>query len=233
MILGIKDTNTILKRHLLIGVPTTAIIFLIWFTRPDLIADHRLWRAVGDVSFIQLFLTLVIGPAAKLDSKFMRFLSWRRELGIWFAITATIHGVLIFNSMAIQWNILIFLGYVFIPQENKWLLIRSGLGIANILGLLALFWALILAATATDRAVRFLGITSWKFLHMGAHILFYLTSLHVISYMFFVYAGSPTPNPVDANNWFRYPSLIMILIVLLLQILAFLKTVDRQKNKRW
>lgn len=232
MLLGIKDKRTIYIRHSLVGFISVILTFLIWLTRDGFVENHRLWRAVGDTSFILLFLTLVIGPVAKIWQSAMKMLSWRRELGIWFALTAAIHGFLILNG-GMQWNIYILLGYVFVKEQNKWIMLRSSLGIANILGLIALFWSLVLAVTASDKAVNYLGITSWKWLHNLANVVFYTASLHVLSFMFFVYSSSNKPDPFDANNWFRFFSLFMIIALLILQTVAFLKTVKRQKNKNW
>jgi len=46
------------------------------------------------------------------------------------------------------------------------------------LGDVALVWVLILMATSSDRAVSYPGISSWKWLHQGAYLIFYLSALH-------------------------------------------------------
>lgn len=58
----------------------------------------RLWRAIGDTGYSLLFLTLIIGPLSKLLTRSNFLVSWRREIGIWFAIMAITHGILIVNE---------------------------------------------------------------------------------------------------------------------------------------
>lgn len=231
MLLGIKSKKTILKRHIIVGFLAALFTYIFWSSRPEWSPDMRLWRAVGDSSFILLFLTLIVGPLSRLRKSGLRFLTLRRELGIWFAITALIHGILILNGW-MMWNTLRFFGYEFIPEAQRWIRLESGFGMANSMGLIALFLALILAATSSDKAVSFLGIASWKWLHALAYVIFYLVGFHILYFMFMHYTVS-FHRPVPPPNWFRFPSLILILTVLLLQTAAFAKTVMQQKRKNW
>lgn len=213
------------------GLLVALIAYLFWMSRPEWTPDMRLWRAVGDSSFILLFLTLLVGPLSRLWKRGLRVLNWRRELGIWFAITAFIHGILILNGW-MMWNVLRFFGYEFIPQADRWVRLESGFGMANSMGLIALILAVILAATSSDKAVRFLGISSWKWLHHLAYIIFYLVGLHILYFMFMHYTLS-FHRPVPPPNWFSLPSLILIVTVFVTQSAAFIKTVLQQKNKNW
>lgn len=231
MLLGIKSKRTILKRHIIVGLVAAVFTYIFWLGRPEWSPDMRLWRAVGDSAFILLFLTLIVGPLSRLWKPGLRVLTWRRELGIWFAVTALIHAILILNGW-MMWNTLRFFGYEFIPQAERFVRLESGFGLANSMGLIALFLALILAATSSDKAVSYLGIASWKWLHYTAYIIFYLVGLHVLYFMFIHFTVS-FHRPVPPPNWFRFPSLILILTVLLLQTAAFVKTVMQQKRKNW
>lgn len=78
----------------------------------------RLWKAVGDASYVLLLLALLIGPITRLLPKVRRFSKWRRPLGIWFALTATVHGLLVLNGWA-RWSLRRFLGYEFVPAWEE------------------------------------------------------------------------------------------------------------------
>lgn len=231
MLLGIKSKKVLLARHALVGSLAVISVYLFWLSRPELAAEMRLWRAFGDAGFTFLFVVLAIGPVAKLWGPALRVVPWRRETGIWFAMLVIIHGILVLNNW-VQWSVMKFFGYEFLPELSRWARLEPGFGLANLLGLIALFWVVVLVATSSDRAVNFLGVSSWKWLHHGAYIIFYLVAAHVAYFMFIHYTAS-FHRPVAAPNWFRYPFLAMALAVFILQAGAFVKTVVQQKTKGW
>lgn len=202
MLLGIKSKKILFLRHLLIGSLAVALVYFFWLSRPNLSNDVRLWRALGDSTFSFLFIVLAIGPLAKLWVPAQRLVSWRRECGIWFALLALSHFIRVVN----------------------YALAEPGIALPRLMGLIALAWALVLAATSSDRAVNFLTISSWKWLHHGAYIIFYLAALHASYFLFMRYPD---------ENWFRYPFLTMVLTVLILQASAFIKTIIQQRGKDW
>lgn len=110
-------------------------------------------------------------PLARLWPPAVRALPWRRELGIWFVVTAIVHAVLILDRWVV-WDMGRRLGSEFIPQLGRIARLGPGFGLANLLGLLAVAWALILGAASWDRAVALLGPGAWKWLHHGAHVSF-------------------------------------------------------------
>jgi sulfoxide reductase heme-binding subunit YedZ len=229
MLLGIKSSKQLLLRHLVVALLSGTLIFAFFLSRPEWSAGHRLWKATGDAAFILLFLVLMIGPLAKLYKPFVRFVSWRRELGIWFAVVSLIHAYVVIDGW-MNWDLMRLLGWQYVPQLGRELMVNPGLGLANLMGLVALFWAVVLAATSADRAVSYLGISSWKWLHYFTYVIFYLVALHSIYFMFIQYSASPTqPNPPDPN-WFRFPLLIMSLLVPAAQITAFIKTVWKNRQ---
>lgn len=185
-------------RHTFIGFLAIFVVYLFWLSRPELSSDARLWRALGDAGFSFLFITLAIGHLAKLWKSALRLVSWRREFGIWFALLAIAHFI----------------------RVSDYALSEPGLELPRLLGLVALFWALALAATSSDRAVNFLGVSSWKRLHQMAYVIFYLVAAHAAYFLFWRYAEA---------NWFQYLFLGMALTVPILQISAFIKEVIRQK----
>ena len=69
--------------------------------------------------------------------------------------------MLIANGWA-RWSLRRFLGYEFIPELGREARIEPGFGLANLVGSVALLLALVLAATSSDRALRWLGRPAWS-----------------------------------------------------------------------
>ncbi|NNC81368.1 MAG: hypothetical protein HKN94_14590 [Acidimicrobiales bacterium] len=179
----------------------------------------RLWKAVGDAAFVLLVSALAVGPIARLVRSARGLLRWRRQLGIWFALTATLHTVLILNGWA-RWSLRRFLGYEFVPQLGREARLEPGFGLANLIGSVALILALVLAATSSDWAMRRLGRPSWVWLHRLAHTVLVLSLLHG-SYFLFIHFTESFHKAVPSDlDWFRIPFLITGLAVVGLHILA-------------
>ena len=131
-----------------------------------------------------------------------------------------------------------FLGYQYVADFDVYLRVESGFGVANLIGFVALLFALALAVTSSDRAVNFLGVSSWKWLHGFAYVVFYLAAIHVIYFSFIHYTpslirvvqGAPTNYPI---NPLKYYYLTLILSVFAVQIWAFVKTVQKYKKTQW
>ena len=212
-----------LGRHLITALTAASLVFGFWLSRPRWVPEMRLWKAVGDASLILLVVSMLAGPLARIWRRATPLLAWRREAGIWFALLATLHAVLILNGW-VRWSVRRFLGYEFIPQLGRNVRLESGFGLANILGLLALVWAVALAATSSDWALRRLGRPSWKWLHNGAYVVFYLVFAHAGYFLFqhFTFSFHKAAPPPD---WFRLPFLGAALAVVVLQMAAFAKTV--------
>lgn len=234
MLLGIKSKKTIFLRHALLAIFSGLLVFVFWNIHSAWSPDMRLWKAFGGATFTLLWFTLFIGPASRLWRPLAKIITWRRETGIWFALLALVHGFLVWNGWA-RWNIWQFLGYQYVAELDTYLRFEPGFGLANLMGFLALIFALLLAATSSDRAVSFLGISSWKWLHTFAYVIFYLAALHVVYYSFIHYTpsphrllmGQPANYPV---NPLRFYYLTAILSVFFSQIGAFIKTVYQQRR---
>ena len=219
-----------LGRHMTAAAAAAVLLLGFWLSRPQWDPDMRMWKAVGDASLVLLVVSMVAGPLARLWRRATPLLTWRREAGIWFAVLACVHTVLILNGW-VRWSVMRFLGYEFIPQLERDVRMESGFGLANILGLVALLWALALAATSSDRALRRLGPASWKWLHNGAYVVFYLVAAHAGYFLFlhFTFSFHKTAPPPD---WFRLPFAAAVVLVLILQVAAFRKTLRRGPNRR-
>lgn len=237
MLLGIKSTKVALLRHLAMAIIGGLLIYLVWSLNSTWSPDMRLWKSFGGASFFLLWFAVFIGPAAKLLPVLNRVLSYRREAGVWFFLIAFVHGYLILDGW-VRWGVWEFFGYQYFAEVDTYLRVESGFGLANLLGLVALTFALTLAATSFDRAVNFLGVSSWKWLHGFAYVVFYLGAIHVVYFAFIHYTpsltramqGLPSNYP---DNPLKYYYLFMLLSVLVVQIFGFIQTVRRNRNTSW
>ena len=217
-------------RHLVAAALSLALLLAFWWSRPEWSPEMRLWRAVGDTSAVLLFLTLALGPLAKFSSGAGKALPWRRQLGVWAALTGILHGFLIIDGWA-RWSLRRFLGYEFVPQLEREVRLEPGFGLANLMGVVALVWMALLLATSSDRAVRLLGPLAWKWLQGGSYVVFYLVALHAAYFLFLHYTASFHRMPPEPN-WFRFPLLTLAVAVFLLQWAAFARTVRRRRTQR-
>lgn len=212
-------------RHVFVACAALVIGSLFWWARPDWDAEMRLWKAVGDTAYVLLLATMAVGPLARLARPARSWLRWRRQLGIWFALTATLHAVLVLNGWA-RWGLRRFLGYEFVPQLGREVRLEPGFGLANLVGAAALVLGLILAATSSDRALRALGRPAWTWLHRLAQTVLILSVLHGAYFLFIHYTESfhKVPPPLD---WFRMPFLLAGLAVIALEVVAFGQAASR------
>ena len=203
----IIDTTNKLSYHFATGLISFASIFLF------LVLGIEVSRAVAATAFFLLFLVMVIGPIMRLWRHLARMLlwelpwGWRGELGIWFVLLSIVHGFLVM-------------------QVKNWQL--PAINIGSLLGLIALFWAMVLAATSFSKVIKFIGVDQWRWLHtVGTYVIFYLLATHIIRYTF------GHPRGYTGPNWLPWLYLIMIVTVIVLQFTAFVKSVIYyQKSKK-
>lgn len=210
-------------RHVVVAATATGLVAIFWAARSNWVAEMRLWKAMGDAAYVLLLAALTLGPLAKLVPSTRPWLRWRRQIGIWFALTATVHGVLIINGWA-RWSLRRFLGYEFVPQLGREARLEPGFGLANLLGVTALILALILAATSSDAAMRLLGRPAWTWLHRLSETILVLSLLHGSYFLFIHFTESFHKEPLANLDWFRLPFLVAGLSVLTLQAVTFTLT---------
>lgn len=200
---------------------------------PDWGMDHPFWRAWAHGAFVLLFLILIISPVAKLYRPIIRFISWRRELGIWFAILSFGHGYAIWDRWA-RWDIARLFGFEYIEEVGTYLLVRPEVGIMNMMGVIIAPMILLLAVTSFDRVVKILGPSSWKWLHtILVQVIFYIVMVRGVLYLFYFFQFSPPNWRVYPSIWFLYVFLGMAVLIVILQAAAFMKTVfQRTKTSR-
>jgi len=205
------DAKNTLEQHLIVGIFSLSLASIFKF-----LLDTSWSVSFARVSFILLFLILIIGPVMRLkkptqnSSPLFTPWSWRGEIGIWFTLMALTHFIIVFMGSSL--SALISLG-------------GGGYGLANLLGLIALFWALLLTATSFGKVIAFLGIDLWKWLHSLTHAIFYLISGHFIYFQFFSTYGDVGP------DWFGYLAVAMAVIVIVLQLVAFLFIITKHRKE--
>jgi sulfoxide reductase heme-binding subunit YedZ len=205
------DAKNTLRQHLIVGIFSVGLAFIFRF-----LLDISWSVSFARVSFFLLFLVLAIGPIMRMK-KFVKKLlpnfiplSWRGELGIWFFITSLAHFVFVLLRSPL--SELIKIG-------------GSGYGLTNLIGLIALVWALFLAATSFGKVIVFLGVDLWKKLHSLTYVVFYLVAVHFIYFQFFSTYG------VIGPDWFGYFAVVMTVIVIIIQIIAFILTVTKYRKE--
>ncbi|PIS06389.1 MAG: hypothetical protein COT80_00390 [Candidatus Buchananbacteria bacterium CG10_big_fil_rev_8_21_14_0_10_33_19] len=196
-------------QHLAVGAFALALVFGMNF-----FLEVPWSTALGRTSFVLLFLVLIIGPITRFSkptesgSPFLLPWSWRGELGIWFTLTGLAHFIVILLDTPL--NSLIKIG-------------GSGFSLANLLGLVALFWGVILMITSFNKVIKFLGIMSWRWLHSLTYVIFYLISAHYMYFQYFSTYGKVGP------DWFGYVATTMTLLVIILQFTAFIFSVKKYR----
>nr|WP_281260619.1 ferric reductase-like transmembrane domain-containing protein [Alkalicoccus saliphilus] len=174
---------------------------------PDWGGDHPFWRAWAHAAFVLLFITLIISPTAVLWQPAARFLIWRRETGIWFAILASGHAYAILDRWA-QWDMAALFGFQYAEEIGSYILLRPEVGIMNIMGMMAAPMIILLALTSFDKSVQLLGISTWKWLHRALiHVIFYIVMVRGILYLFYFFQVTPP-------DWSPYPSIWFLYVFL-------------------
>lgn len=225
VVVGRRRRTRPLIRHLSVAALASTLVGVFWATRPSWDGEMRLWKAVGDAAFVLLLITLSLGPLARIASPAWRVLAWRRQFGIWFALAASVHGVLVVHGWA-RWSLRRFLGYEVVPQLGREVRLEPGFGLANLIGLAALLFTLVLGATSSDWALRRMGAPAWKWLHHSALFVFYMTLLHA-GYFLFIHYTVSFHKQVPPPDWFRIPFVVFGAALLALQGCAFVKSAGR------
>ena len=209
----------VFKRHLIVGTLTIFSIYLFLLSRTEWTPMHSWNRAYGDVSFILLVMTVVIGPLSRIHKLFYRFLSWRRELGIWCAITALLH-VYVLSEGWFYWELIRLV--IGVNQETGQLAFDPGFTLANLIGLVGLSYLFLLAILSNNKAVKVLGKRGWDFIQKKSGTIYLLIMLHTTFFLFFFRLGQ--------YNWIQKPFLVIIAAVFILHVSVFILTVF--KNRR-
>jgi methionine sulfoxide reductase heme-binding subunit len=208
-------------RHLAILIIAAIGTYAFLESRSGWSEMHRWNRAVGDMGLILIALSMSIGPLARLYTAFRKAIPWRRELGIYGVLLAIIHTVVILAGW-VEWDLVRLFGFELHPQTGNYVMLQHGFSLANVIGIVALVYGLILAFASNDRSQRLLSGAVWKFLQQGAYVLWMMIILHTAYFMYlhFLSFHRQLPDP----NWAQIPFATLVTLIALLQLAAFLKT---------
>ena len=133
-------------------------------------------RNFGLLAFLLLHIILVIGPLARINTRYLIVLYNRRHLGVSMFIMAAIHGIfsiLNFHSLS-DTN----------PVKSVFLSNLRYDSIVDfpfqVLGFVALVILALMATTSHDFWLKVLGPKLWKSLHMLVYVAYTLIILHVV-----------------------------------------------------
>lgn len=211
----------LIRQHATVGISSLIVCLILVQTRNDLEPLHSWNRAFADVSLFMLGIVLLMGPLSYFYKPLQKQIVWRRTLGIWSAIYALLHTIVILDGW-VEWN-LERLFFLFTPKGQPWIL-HPGFALANTVGILALIYYLMLTVTSNDWSIKLLGKKSWKYLQQKTTVLYTLVILHTFYFLFFHEPENP--------NWFKGPFVIMIVFIFILRVSAFLKAVKRKSLKK-
>lgn len=211
-----KKPRSWLYRHAVVFLLAAWLLYLFLVSRNEWSAMHRWNRAFGDVSFVLIAAAMVVGPLSRLSRRpvFRRLLAYRRELGIYAVASAVIHTVIILLGW-VELDLVRLFGFEFHPQLQRYVMVQHGFALANIVGLAALGYGLMLAFTSNNFSQRVLGASVWKFIQQATYVLWALTVAHTLYFLFlhFLDFHRRTPDP----NWAQWPFVVLTVSVLLLQ----------------
>ncbi|MCB1120678.1 MAG: ferric reductase-like transmembrane domain-containing protein [Verrucomicrobiae bacterium] len=205
-----------MAQHLVLAVAAYLFYRFFYWTKEGLPAGHQINRSWADASMVFLFLTLMVGPLARLWPRCRVLIPWRRDLGLWFAITAVIHIGLLAELRS--WNVLRF----FVNEEGE--LLKAASHASNWAGLLALVILLVLAMTSNQFSERLLGGSGWKFLQQQVYGLFLLSCLHTFIFVYQVDGRQSVP--------FKWVFWGGVLLVALFQVWGFVRTIQVRSLRR-
>jgi sulfoxide reductase heme-binding subunit YedZ len=128
-------------------------------------------------SLVLLCLILMLGPVARFVPRLRPVVPWGRELGIAMFVTAGLHvAILVGPNLEIS-------GYFGERRYTRDFEFGTRMwDAANWVGVVALGYALVLAATSNDWSQRKLG-RGWKFLQRQTYTLFVLAWLHTAAFV--------------------------------------------------
>lgn len=142
---------------------------------PEATAETLLIRGLGTLALLMLHVILAIGPASRLDRRFLPLLYNRRHFGVTMFVIALAHGAFsIFQFHALGDTPV--LDSLFTANPRYAGLADFPFEIAGFFALVILFF---LAATSHDFWLNLLTPAVWKRLHMGVYAAYALLVAHV------------------------------------------------------
>lgn len=208
-------------RHFVVVVIGLLVTYAFYELRSNWSSMHRWNRATGDASVILISIAMAVGPLSRLWPAARRVLPWRREFGVWGTLLAAVHTVVILAGW-VEWDLIRLFGFVVHPATGQYVMLQHGFGFANVIGIAALIYGIVLAATSNDRSQKLFGGSVWKFLQQGAYVLWILIVLHTAYFLFLHFLDFH--RPILEPNVIKLPFAAMVVFVAMLQFAGFLAT---------
>lgn len=208
---------TTARRHLVVLVLAGLAVFGFGEVHGAWSPMHRWNRATADAALALLTLTMAVGPLVRLVPRLVFLIGYRRELGIHSVLLALVHTAIILDGW-VEWDLMRLAGFAFHPGLGQYVMVQHGFGLANLLGIVAVVYGLVLMLTSSDRAVALLTSSTWKFVQRATYVLWMLAVVHTAYFLFMhfldYHRNAPVPNPL------RWPLVGAILLVLGLRLAA-------------
>jgi methionine sulfoxide reductase heme-binding subunit len=208
-------------RHAGVALFALLLVYLFGLLHSDWSPMHRWNKAAADASVLLLTFTMAIGPAARVWPRVRRALPLRREFGVYAILLALVHTVIVLDGW-VEWNLARLAGLAFHSGLSQYVMVQHGFGLANLIGVVALGYGFVLMMTSSDRAVRLLGGSTWKYVQTGAYMLWMLVVIHTAYFLFmhFLDFHRPVPPP----NPLRWPFVASVTLVVGLRLYASVQT---------
>jgi methionine sulfoxide reductase heme-binding subunit len=204
--------------HLLLAAGVVALTLLIAVFVPRGKQVGFLIVALGYLSLLLIFVSLLIGPLNLLRLRRNPLnIDLRRDVGIWAGITGGWHVLLVVRGTLPNGQLL---GYFLQTGCCGYTPLVNVFGISNDLGLLATLLLLVLLALSNTVSLRILKGRRWKQLQRLTYLLAGLVVAHTIGYQYLNLRG-----PV-----LLVPVIILLVIVLASQSLGVVLTLSRQRR---
>lgn len=153
-----------------------AFIGLTSAIQPELTAETLIIRATATLAILLLHIILMIGPLARLNTRFLPLLYNRRHLGVTMFLISLVHGVfsiLQFHSLGNKFPLV----SLFVSNPNYGTFTQFPF---QVLGFFALIILFLMAATSHDFWLKNLSPKVWKTLHMMVYFAYALIIMHVM-----------------------------------------------------
>jgi len=214
-------------RHFIVILAGAVGIYVFLESRAQWSEMHRWNRAIGDVSLLMIAFSMAIGPLSRLISRLRGAIPWRRELGIYGVLLAFVHTFIILAGW-VEWDLMRIFGYQLHPS-GVYVMLQHGFGLANVIGIIALLYGLVLAISSSDWSQRILSGTVWKFLQQSAYVLWMLIVVHTAYFLYLHFQDfhRSVPEP----NWAQWPFAGLVLAIIVLQLAASWKTWRARRNR--
>jgi len=222
---GLRRKGAFLLRHVASAAAMWLLVAKYLNARGGFEYNVHTWnRAFADASVVLYAVTLAIGPLGRLWRPASHALAWRRETGIWGTLAAVVH-IGLFWEKHYGWD---GWRHFFYPVAHRSGVIAdalmgdrssglfpTALNLANVVGLVALAYALVLTVTSNDASQRWLK-SGWSWLQERATTMQLLVLLHAWLFAYYITVENTLAiGTLWASLW----------AVLSLQTAAFVKSV--------